>query len=224
MQKSYFITATGTGIGKTLVTCALCYQLRETGQNVHALKPVISGYGDPEWAPWDTQEILNSLGLSETEENINNVSLYRFYPALSPDMAAHKEGEQIDFDRLVEYCQSFTSYDTLLIEGIGGAMVPLTDTKTTLDLINALNIPSIVVVGGYLGTLSHTLTTLEALHTRNIPIASVIVSESEGGTVPLQDTISSLQNFISAPIIALPHILESDTGLWQYAPDLRGAL
>ena len=83
----------------------------------------------------------------------------------------------------------------LFIEGVGGIMVPLDARHTVLDWMAALDIPLLLVVGSYLGTISHTLTALDVLAQRNLKIAAIVVSESERGTVALDDTVASIARF-----------------------------
>ena len=81
----------------------------------------------------------------------------------------------------------------LLIEGIGGIMVPLDDRRTVLDWMSVLRIPIILVAGSYVGTMSHTLTSLEVLARRNLDVAAVVVSESEGSAASLEDTVATVR-------------------------------
>ena len=85
-------------------------------------------------------------------------------------MAARKEGKAVDFGALVDFCRRAIAAcpGTLLIEGIGGVMVPLDEKHTVLDWMAALNIPVVLVAGSYLGSLSHTLTALDAMRSRAI--------------------------------------------------------
>lgn len=199
-----FVTATGTEIGKTYVTALLCRQLRARGLSVRALKPILSGY-EPEHAnECDSGRILDALGMEVTEEAIAAMTPWRFRAPLSPDMAAAREGREIDFDALVEFCAD-GSEDVLLIEGVGGAMVPLTRTKTVLDWIVAVGAPSLVVAGAYLGTISHTLTTVGAMRSRHATIAGIVVSEAEPGPVPLAETVETIARFLpDMPVVGLP--------------------
>jgi dethiobiotin synthetase len=193
-----FITASGTGVGKTYVSAALASALLRTGRRVDVLKPVISGFTTEDFADSDTAVLLKSLGRQATRKTIDAMSPWRFTAPLSPDMAAAQEGRTIDFATLVEFCRQAIddSADITLIEGVGGVMVPLTKTHTVLDWIAELGIPSIVVVGSYLGTLSHTLTAVAALHARNIPIHGIIISESPDNSIPLTETANSLSRFL----------------------------
>lgn len=224
-----FVTSSGTGIGKTLVSAALAWQLREQGRAVRAIKPVISGFDDMAVAESDTGIILAALGDTITEETIGRASPWRFEAPLAPDMAAAREGRSLDFDDVVRFCRDEAAAAerggaTLLIEGVGGVMAPLTRDATVADWIAALGCPSVLVVGSYLGAISHTLTAAEALAARRIPIAAVVVSESEGSTVALGDTVESMARFLPGTrLIALPRIENRDAP-WRAAPDLTGAL
>jgi len=91
----------------------------------------------------------------------------------------------------------------LLIEGVGGIMVPLDDERTILDVMMALRLPLILVAGSYLGTISHTLTALDALYRRDLDVTAIIVSETPGSTVPLDDTVKAIARFAD-PVIGLP--------------------
>ena len=124
-MKTLFVTSSGTGIGKTLVTAALCHQLRQAGTRVRALKPVISGFDADTQAESDTAIILDSLGLPLTPETVEPVSPWRFAAPLSPDMAAVREGRALDFDAIVRFCREAATgpEEVLLIEGVGGRIV-----------------------------------------------------------------------------------------------------
>ncbi|HEY9345369.1 MAG TPA: dethiobiotin synthase, partial [Inquilinus sp.] len=85
--------------------------------------------------------------------------------------------------------------DPLLIEGVGGAMVPLTDHETVLDWIAALRVPVLLVAGSYLGTISHTLTTLGVLRTAGLDVRAIVLNETLGSTVPLEETRETVSRF-----------------------------
>ena len=116
-------------------------------------------------------------------------------------MAAAQENKQVPFEDVVAYCeraiaQAEKHSTTLVIEGIGGVMVPLDANYTILDLIDALKIPVILVCGSYLGSLSHTLTAISALRHRNISIDRMIVNETPESTVPLTEVSKTLERFV----------------------------
>jgi dethiobiotin synthetase len=191
-----FVTSTGTDIGKTFVTAGLVRHLRGAGRAVDAIKPIVSGF-DPDAATGsDPAVLLRALARTVSPEEIARISPWRFAPAVAPGLAAKREGRAIDFRELVTFCQRATKdSELLLIEGVGGVMVPLDDRHTVLDWISALRVPVILVAGSYLGTISHTLTALHVLAQRNLATLAIVVSETPGSTVPLEDAIESIGTF-----------------------------
>lgn len=225
-MKTLFITATGTGIGKTVVTALIARQIAAAGTSVRVLKPVISGYDAQTHDESDTAMILRALGKAETDEAIADVSPWRYKAPLAPDMAAARENTTLDFAAMTAFCRDAAAgpEDILLIEGVGGLMVPLTDRETVLDWIKALRAPSVIVAGSYLGTISHTLTALETADKYDIDIAAIILSESEESPVPLAETAADISCFKPGiPILELPR-LQNPFGPTEAAPDLAGQL
>ena len=200
-----FITATGTDIGKTYVAASLIGHFRQMGRIVEAIKPVVSGYDPVQAANSDPGLLLRALGVSVTPDSIERISPWRFRAPLSPDMAAQREGRGINVDDVIAFCQSAVEQrrDLLLIEGVGGIMVPLDGERTVLDVMMALRLPLVLVAGSYLGTISHTLTALDALYRRDMNVLAVIVSETVGSSVPLDETVAELSRF-AEPVIAVP--------------------
>ena len=102
-------------------------------------------------------------------------------------------------------CAAAATLHDLTIEGIGGVMVPLDDKHTVLDWMAGLNIPVVLVTGSYLGSLSHTLTGLDALRRRDLNIKALVVNETPDATVPMAETLSTLNRFAAPiPIVAVP--------------------
>lgn len=199
-----FVTASGTGVGKTFVMRALIDALRRARRSVRALKPIASGFdpGDP--ANSDTGILLAAQGLDPTRENLDAVSPWRFAAPLSPDMAAARERRTIPFDGVVDFCRPPPEAATTLIEGIGGVMVPLDAEHTVLDWIAAVDAPALLVTGSYLGALSHTLTAALALRSRACRTVAIVVSESESQPVPAAETAAVLRRFVATPVLVLP--------------------
>jgi len=205
-MNSFFVTASGTDVGKTLVMTTLCWQLHQAGKKVTALKPVVSGFDPQAPAKSDPALLLGALGRDVDDAEIEAISPWRFTAALSPDMAARQEGRSIDFARLVEFCRVAIAgaEDVLLIEGIGGLMVPLDARATVLDLVAELAIPILLVAGTYLGTLSHVLTALAAARHRAVEIRALVLNQSPDSSVPIEETITTLTNFCAPlPILSL---------------------
>jgi dethiobiotin synthetase len=205
-MSALFITGSGTDIGKTYVATQMIRHFREVGRAVEALKPVVTGFDPAQPDTSDPGQLLAALGGPITAEEIARISPWQFMAPLSPDLAAEREGRPLDFYELVEFSSDAVRKHTgtLLIEGIGGVMVPLDARHTVLDWMGSLGVPAILVCGSYLGSLSHTLTAIEALRGRGLLIRAVVVNETPGSTVTLGDTISSLSQFTAAiPLIAL---------------------
>jgi dethiobiotin synthetase len=205
-MSAIFITATGTDIGKTFVAAGLIRHFRAAGRAIDALKPVATGFDLAAAAASDSGVLLDTLGRPLKLPEFNRISPWRFTAPLSPDMAARQESKSIDFEKLVEVCRQAIarSAGTLLIEGIGGVMVPLDDSRTVLDWMAALDIPVLLVGGSYLGSLSHTLTALDALRRCDLTIKALVINETPSTPVPMPDTIATLSRFVKAtPIIAL---------------------
>ena len=222
-MSALFVTGTGTEIGKTLVAAALCRQLRASGRPVRALKPVMSGYDPAAPHESDAGVLLASLGESVTDATVENIAPWRFTAPLSPDMAAAREGRRLDLAAIVAFCRTAEG-EPLLIEGVGGVMVPLDDRHTVIDWMAALGAPALVVAGSYLGTISHTLTALAALRARAIPIAALVISESPASPVPPAETAEAIAKHAgSVPIAIVPRLPDAPAP-WRAAPDLAGPL
>ena len=204
-----FVTATGTDIGKTFLSAGLVRYFRGVGRPVDAIKPVVSGFDSDAWQRSDPAVLLAALGRPLALPEVERISPWRFKSPVSPDLAARIEGRAIAFEEVIEFCRRSAAEHrgVLLIEGIGGVMVPLDDRRTVLDWMSVLRIPVMLVTGTYVGTISHTLTALEVLARRNLDIAAVVVSESENSAASLHDTAAALANFADAiEVLGLPRL------------------
>ncbi len=203
-----FVTGSGTDIGKTYVTALLVCQLVGAGRKVVALKPLVSGvcdWRDPAFAASDTAILIQAQGLPLSEATIQACSPWRFTAPLSPDMAAAREGRSLKLGEIVDWTRDAvaqTPKDAIVvIEGVGGAMSPISEDATGLDWLQALGCPALLVTGSYLGAVSHTLTTHAAITARGVDVLGVIVNETPGATVGLSDTVSALQRFLPGQAI-----------------------
>jgi len=128
---------------------------------------------------------------------LNLISPWRFAAPLSPDMAAAREGKVIPYDKLVETCRAVASMmpadGRLIIEGVGGVLVPLDDKRTVMDWMRDLEMPILLVAGSYLGTISHTLAALAAMKLHGLIPHAVIINESPVSPVPIAETVEVLQ-------------------------------
>jgi dethiobiotin synthetase len=201
-MKGYFVTATGTDIGKTYCTTGLL----RANRKLRAIKPLLSGYEPDQAASSDSGQLLTAMGRPVTEANIAAITPWRFKAPLSPDMAAAREGQNIPYDDLLDFCRAELAKapDGLLIEGAGGAAVPLTASKMTADWIKDLGLPVLLVSGTYLGSISHCITTAEFLLQRDIVIAAILLNESETAPVPTAETTATLTRYLPCRIVHIP--------------------
>ena len=211
-MSAYFVSATGTDIGKTFVARGLIRALLARGRPIAALKPIMSGFEPAEAAGSDSGLLLSALGEPVTLEAIARMSPWRFALPLSPDMAAAREARTLDFPAIIDFCRSAMAADrgTMLIEGVGGVMTPVDTEHTVLDWMGALGLPVILVAGSYLGTISHTLTALDVLGRRGLTVAALIVSQTAGSPVSLDETRNAIARFArQLDIVALPRLAPS---------------
>jgi dethiobiotin synthetase len=180
--RSVFVAGAHTEIGKTHVACALIGAARAAGLTVEALKPVVSGFDEADWVGSDPGRVLAALGRPLTPQALDRLSPWRFAAPLAPPLAAELEGRSLPFEPVVQFCRdrrAEAGADLLVIEGVGGVMSPITHGATCLDLIQAIEPSSIVLVGGsYLGAISHTLTAREVLCGRGLPLAALVLSQA----------------------------------------------
>jgi dethiobiotin synthetase len=206
-MRAFFITGTGTDIGKTYLGRGLIRAWRGQGLKVGAFKPVLSGFDPAKGAESDAGQLLAALDQPISPQSLDAISPWRYEAALSPDAAAAKEGKRVDYPAVLTACRRFLrgDHDVALIEGAGGVMSPLSEDRTMLDWMADLRIPVILVAGSYLGTISHSLTALSVLEARRVPVRLVAMSETEGGTVALAETALALtRKWASAPVYFLP--------------------
>lgn len=203
-MSTYFVTATGTDLGKTYVLCRILEQMRSRGVRVHALKPVLSGFDASDPASTDSGRLLLAQGVPINEATISAITPWRFVPPLSPDMAAARAGVTVSLDEVERFCrQASAGQGLLIVEGAGGVMSPLGSDFLNIDLMVRLKAKAILVCGGYLGTITHTLTALAALKARDVPVAAIVLSGSGTLPVPLEETRQSLLRYQSVPVFGV---------------------
>lgn len=195
---------------------------------MHALKPVISGYSPETLEECDSAVLLTALGEEVSEKAVEKISPWRFAPPISPDMAARQERRRINLESVVGFCRKVEKrypggrHHTLLIEGVGGAMVPLNRHHTVLDWMAALKVPTLLVAGSYLGTISHTLTTISAMRAKGVEPAALVVCESEENPVPVGETVKTLVNFLPDLPVDVIDRVKGGKRPWEQVADLTG--
>ncbi|MGA7705437.1 MAG: dethiobiotin synthase [Solirubrobacteraceae bacterium] len=172
-MRGLFVTGTGTGVGKTIVSAALLGAIGASGEPVCAHKPVVTGLAEPpgEWPP-DHELLALAAGMSAEQ-----VAPVRFGPAVSPHLAGSLAHEPIDAVTLVENARATAGAGrTLIVEGVGGLLVPLAENFTVRDLAVELGLPLVIAGSPGLGTINHTLLTIEATRAAALHVAAVVLT------------------------------------------------
>ncbi len=171
-----FITGTDTGVGKTLVGCALARGLRQAGFDVGVMKPVETGVSEA--GPQDALALRDAAGVRDELELICPL---QFRLPAAPEVAAIAEHRHADPDRIRAAFDTLARrHEVLLIEGAGGLLVPFDEKMTMADLAIALDLPVLIVARAALGTINHTRLSIEACEARGIEVLGVVVSHSDG--------------------------------------------
>ena len=175
-----FVTGTDTGVGKTLVACAIIRALRRRGVDVGAMKPVETGVGEA--GPLDALALRAAAGdLDALEE----VCPQRFALATAPTIAAEREGREVDGEALdAAFARLAARHEFLVVEGAGGLLVPVTSSADMRDLAVRWSLPLVVVARAALGTLNHTRLTLEAAARAGLEVAGLVISHADGPLSP----------------------------------------
>ena len=168
------MTGTDTGVGKTVLTAAVVASLRAGGVAVRVLKPVISGLDEPAddiW-PHDHELLARVAGCTPAE-----VVLSSYGPPVSPHLAAELAGRGLALSELTAGIRARVVGDeVLVIEGVGGLLVPLDHGSSVRDLARAVGLPLLVAARPGLGTINHTLLTLEAARAAGLQVAGVVLT------------------------------------------------
>lgn len=173
MKEIIFVSGIGTNVGKSYATGWLANKLNSEKKNAITLKMIQTG-NDGYSEDIDIHRKIMGLPLLDEDKDFTTAPIIMTYPA-SPHLAAKIDHCTIDLskiDRSIE--KLFEKYDTILMEGAGGLMVPITETYTTIDYIREHNLPLALVTNGQLGSISHTLLALEAIKTRQIKLKYVV--------------------------------------------------
>jgi dethiobiotin synthetase len=168
--RGLFVTGTDTGAGKTFLAGAVTAALAAGGERVAPFKPVVTGVDDP--GPFDHEVLAAAAGIHPAR-----VAPHRYGPAVSPHLAAQMAGEELDLYALAEAArEAALSADVLVVEGVGGLLVPLSPSASIRDLAVELALPLLIAARPGLGTINHTLLTLEAARAAGLEVAAVVLT------------------------------------------------
>lgn len=181
--RGLFVTGTGTGVGKTILSAALLATMQAAGESARAYKPVLTGLDEQPAGTWPPDHELLALTAGMKPEE---VAPLRYGPAVSPHLAAAIRGESIDPASLVEQARALAEDGTLIVEGVGGLLVPLSESFTVGDLAVELGMPVVVAAYPGLGTINHTLLTLQAARAARLCVAAVVLTPWPSQPSPIE--------------------------------------
>jgi dethiobiotin synthetase len=162
MKRSLFVTGTDTGVGKSLVACALIEKFKAQGLRVTGMKPVASG-GVMTVDGLRNEDALALRAVSNVDADYDIVNPYCFEPAIAPHLAAAEAGVNIDFNRLKScHAELLSNADVVVVEGAGGWKVPLAQGFLS-DFPESLQMEVVLVVGLRLGCLNHAVLTASSI-------------------------------------------------------------
>lgn len=226
-HKGFFVTGTDTGIGKTYASLQLMRLLQTEGLKVVGMKPVASGsdWNGERWVNEDALALWKACSLSVKLEWVNP---YAFELPVSPHIAAQRMGEKVELSRLREAFERLTAdADCVVVEGVGGWRVPLSDNMDVSDLAKALGLPVLMVVGLRLGCINHARLTHESMVQSGVRVAGWIANNLETGLLHTEEAVETLALELGAePLAILPFQAGSSEVLnglkaWHSAEILR---
>lgn len=213
----FFVAGTDTGAGKTHVTAALVAALRAANIEALPVKPVQTGAR--RGRATDLDFVLRAAGLKLSRARCARLAPVCLPLAASPHLAARQAGVKLrvrDLARAVRRVQQSGGFP--VVEGAGGLLVPLNGRETMLDLMQALDLPVILVARPGLGTLNHTLLSAHALDGAGLQLAAVVLSHTSFGQTTIQrDNVKTLQHHLHCPVLRFPYLPRPITAHWAAA-------
>ncbi len=207
MSRGVFITGTDTGVGKTVAAAALVHALARAGLRVAPMKPIAAGatQQDGRWANDDTRALLEAAGMGH--ELTDAVTPVLLREPMAPHIAAALEGRELSFEGIAAARARLESdADFLVVEGVGGFMVPLAEGLDTVDLARAFALPVVLVVGLRLGCLNHALLTVRAIRAAGLTLAGWIANTLDPAMPVIGENVAALDARLAAPRLGwLPH-------------------
>ena len=216
MSKGYFVTATGTDVGKTFITALLVKKWRDSGIDAGYYKAALSGaeLRDGKWVAGDADYVKRIANLSDTQEQLVS---YVYKEAVSPHLAARKEGNPVELAKVqADFEAACARHEFIFAEGSGGIICPIRydDQKIFLvDIMKTLGLPLLIVTTAALGSINACVLTVEYARSCGLSIRGLIVNRygSSGNLEMEDDNIRMMQDLTGLEILA--KIKDGDTDL-----------
>lgn len=210
-----FVTGTDTGVGKSLIACALLRAYAARGLRAVGMKPVAAGAVRMNGILVN-EDVTQLIAASNVDAPRDLVNPYCFEAPIAPHIAAADGKNIIKIKYLKDFYQRLAARaDVVIVEGAGGFCVPLNDDETLADLAQALSLPVVLVVGMRLGCLNHALLTAEAIRARGLTLAGWVANHVDAAMLRADENVAALEARLQAPLIArVPY---------QHGPDVAKA-
>ena len=198
----FFVTGTDTGVGKTLIACALLHAFAAAGRRVVGMKPVAAGVEQGAGGLINA-DVRLLRGASSIDAPLALINPYCFMPPIAPHIAAEQAGVIIDLARIAQaFAQLAAAADVVIVEGAGGFCVPLNRHEDAADLARTLGLPVLLVVGLRLGCLNHALLTAQAIRGRGLRLAGWLANRIDPAMAVAEENTRALTERLGAPLVA----------------------
>ena len=220
-MKSYFITATDTGVGKTTITAALAASIKKSGIDVGIMKPVATGVSQKTgFKSSDVSILHHAAKVTDPENEVNPI----FMPLPVSPYDASKILD-LKFDKKIifeQFAKLKNKHEMMLVEGIGGILTPLTRDYFVADLIKDLGLETIIVTRSTLGTLNHTMMTIKTCRDYKIPIKGILVNNyDEKGGPAEKNSPTTIHEITGVPILGVLPFIRDYENLEEMIPHVE---
>ena len=221
MSKGYFVTATGTDVGKTFVTALLVKKWRDSGVDAGYYKAALSGaeLRDGKWVAGDADYVKRIANLPDSQEQLVS---YVYKEAVSPHLAARKEGNPVELTKVkADFDAACARHEFVFAEGSGGIICPIRydDQKVFLvDIMKTLGLPLLIVTTAALGSINACVLTVEYARSRGLDVRGLIVNRygSSGNLEMEDDNIRMMQDLTGLEILAKVKDGDIDLGVQPF--------
>jgi len=212
MTATVFVTGTDTGVGKTVVSCALVRGLRQLRKRVAVVKPVAAGCEQIN-GRWCNDDALALQFAAGNWQDYGVINPFALPAAIAPHLAAKEARMQLSVRAIAPHIETARGQNAnfCVIEGAGGFLVPLNDTETMADLAHALATPVILVVAMRLGCINHALLSAAAIRGKGLRLLGWVANQPEADAMPHHDdNVAYLRTHLAAPLLAEFHWQQDD--------------
>ncbi|MGY1426461.1 dethiobiotin synthase [Lysobacter sp. A289] len=209
--RSFYVTGTDTGVGKSVASASLLHALRASGQRAVGMKPVASGCGFIDGA-WRNEDALLLQAASDPRPAYADINPFALQSPIAPELALRDEGVELQLAPLLAaHVRLAAQADTVVVEGVGGWAAPLSARLDQLDLIRALDLPVVLVVGLRLGCINHARLSARAIQADGVPLLGWIANEVDPAMARINDNFQMLCDRLPVPCWGrLPHRPQPD--------------